>query len=611
MPLKASLDIQVATGSLLQNPTVHKIQDVLLRAAGRDELPESNAEQDEAPSSSTLPAPGSFVSAKEYIDDALLKLIQMIPYQLIRLTKVETSPGSAMLTGNLVTRGSIADYLKSELGLEAELNAKDRQSWSETLLKLVEPHLRYAILSHRWGKSEPLLADAYQHISHWLESPLEDLEGLVKTQYPPGGGIHDNTPSISDRLLGIAKLKRFCSKVVDSGLSLAWSDTCCIDKTNNALLQESITSMFRWYRGSEVCIVHMADTSTLDATKDKWEDQWFTRGWTLQELLAPQRLEFYSKDWVRLNKGALDDPTLNDKQDDRIVARIALATKIPVSSIKMFTPDTKDLKEKLSWTSYRKTTVAEDLAYCLVGIFDVDLTIHYGEGSERAFYRLQEAIIKKTDDRNIFNWHGDSSSLCSIIAKEPLNFAPIEIPALSQSQPLVNRSFFAKVACSGFTCMGLCMDNYVSAAVRLDILATTGELANAAQAHFDITNNGVHLKTDTIRVLHKWRLRPKEKHVRWYLTVHGYQRLKVSITPQTKTDIEAEMDKRGGRDSMVLVPITAEKITEEAVYPRLAVLLFKVSDNTYKRVKTKDPIVLVRKPGVFKNSEIPHSIYIK
>ena len=530
---------------------------------------------------------------------------------MIRLTKVETSSGGATLTGNLVTRGSIAEYLKSELNLEVELNAMDRQSWSETLVKLVEPHLRYAILSHRWGKSEPLLSDAYQHLSRWLAEPLEDLEALVKTEYPAGGGLHDDTPSISDRLLGIAKLKHFCSKAVDSGLSLAWSDTCCIDKTSNARLQEAITSMFRWYRGSEVCIVHMADTSTSDAAKDKWEDQWFSRGWTLQELLAPQCLKFYSKEWVRLNNGALNDNSLNDKHDDHILERIALATKIPASSIKAFTPDTKDLKEKLSWTSYRKTTVPEDLAYCLVGIFDVDLTINYGEGAERAFYRLQEAIIKKTDDRNIFNWHGDSSSLCSIIAKEPFNFTPIDIPALRQSQPLVNRSFLAKVACSGFTCMGLCVDNYVSAAVRLDILAATGELANAAQAHFDITNNGVHLKTDTIRVLHKWRLRPKEKHVRWYLTVHGYQRLKVFITPQTKTDIDAEMDKRGGRDSMVLVPITAEKMTEDAVYPRLAILLFKVSDNTYKRVKTRDPIVLVRKPGVFKNSEVPHSIYIK
>ncbi|EGN92307.1 hypothetical protein SERLA73DRAFT_147444, partial [Serpula lacrymans var. lacrymans S7.3] len=134
--------------------------------------------------------------------------------------------------------------------------------------------------------------------------------------------------------------------------------------------------MFTWYQNAKVCIAYLGDVT---GPRDWHRSEWFSRGWTLQELLAPQRLKFFVKGWKPLTDN------FNDKRDDEVLQVLRAVTGIPVDDLENFEPSTDRIREKLNWASKRKTTRVEDMAYCLIGILDVSLSISYGEG-QRAFY---------------------------------------------------------------------------------------------------------------------------------------------------------------------------------------------------------------------------------
>ncbi|KAH9946599.1 hypothetical protein B0H21DRAFT_658091, partial [Amylocystis lapponica] len=177
----------------------------------------------------------------------------------------------------------------------------------------------------------------------------------------------------------------------------AWSDTCCINKESSEELAESIRSMYRWYRDAHVCIVHLADTDSTAVLEDIRRDQWFTRGWTLQELLAPTRIKFFSRQWQPLT------PDDNDKHNGQLIDVLSTTTGIPHHHLRSFLPGRDMIKEKMIWASGRDTTRVEDKAYCLLGLFDISMSILYGEGS-RAFLRLQAKLAKVKHNLDIFEW---------------------------------------------------------------------------------------------------------------------------------------------------------------------------------------------------------------
>ena len=194
---------------------------------------------------------------------------------------------------------------------------------------------------------------------------------------------------------GYSKI-RFCGEraAVDS-LEYFWVDTCCIDKSTNHELSTAINSMFRWYRGSAKCYVYLTDVSLPEEVADaedihiSWKQdfrrsQWFTRGWTLQELLAPASVEFFSRNGKRLGSRISLEQEIHD------------VTGIPISALR----GTKDLtgfsvEERMSWAAERRTTLKEDKVYCLLGIFGVFLSLIYGEGQQHATLRLKEEIQKR------------------------------------------------------------------------------------------------------------------------------------------------------------------------------------------------------------------------
>ncbi|KAF7515383.1 hypothetical protein G7054_g14604 [Neopestalotiopsis clavispora] len=194
---------------------------------------------------------------------------------------------------------------------------------------------------------------------------------------------------------------------VQDGFEWAWVDTCCIDKTSTAELSEAINSMFRWYKKAEICYAYISDAATID---DFDKSRWFTRGWTLQELVAPPTMRFYSSSWCELG-------TKSELKD--VLSRI---TGIDTEVLETGRLGEVTLAKKMSWAANRQTTRAEDLAYCLLGIFDVTMPLLYGEG-RKSFIRLQEEIMKSGYDFTLFAW--SKSPICDSL----LQSNAIQIPA--------------------------------------------------------------------------------------------------------------------------------------------------------------------------------------
>ncbi|KAG8817866.1 hypothetical protein FRC17_011061 [Serendipita sp. 399] len=152
------------------------------------------------------------------------------------------------------------------------------------------------------------------------------------------------------------------------------------------------------------------------------QDPWFTRGWTLQELLAPRRLAFYSKEWRQITKSdSIKRPIEPIEVVNRRMAngdmilwhRIAKITGIDLNDLLEFKPGVYDVRKRMTWASKRNTTRIEDMAYCLIGIFKVNLSIAYGE-KEAAFYRLQVEILQNSNDISLFDWQDPTSEFNSL-----------------------------------------------------------------------------------------------------------------------------------------------------------------------------------------------------
>ncbi|KAF1815945.1 HET-domain-containing protein, partial [Eremomyces bilateralis CBS 781.70] len=224
----------------------------------------------------------------------------------------------------------------------------------------------YAILSHTWEQDEVTFQEAL--------CP----DGPVKSK------------------LGYEKLQKAADLAAQDGFEYIWIDTCCIDKTSSSELSEAINSMYRWYQKSSVCYAFLSDvqycaSSNTLVQPDIRNSKWFLRGWTLQELIAPSTLVFYSREWKEIGTKSSLRATIS--QITGIPEPVLLGEKIGNYSV----------AQRMSWASRRRTTRVEDIAYCLMGIFGITMPMLYGEGT-RSFRRLQEEIMRQSDDQSIFAW---------------------------------------------------------------------------------------------------------------------------------------------------------------------------------------------------------------
>lgn len=230
------------------------------------------------------------------------------------------------------------------------------------------PH--YAILSHTW------LADGE-------EVNFKDITGGT-ARY---------------KAKGYQKIEFCRGQAASHGLDHFWVDTCCIDKSSSAELSKAINSMFRWYQDADICFVYLSDVSMPGNAVDQQlstttrvmafrDSRWFRRGWTLQELVAPVSVAFFSREGKRLgNKKTLE-------QDIHEITGIAIEA-LRGRSLSNFS-----VEERMSWAKHRETTHPEDKAYSLLGIFNIFMSPLYAEGEENAFIRLREAINKRSGEKS-------------------------------------------------------------------------------------------------------------------------------------------------------------------------------------------------------------------
>ncbi len=206
---------------------------------------------------------------------------------------------------------------------------------------------------------------------------------------------------------GYAKIEGCCAQARADGWEYAWVDSCCIDKSSSAELSEAINSMFKWYRNAQVCYAFLDDVDGEEEGAIPGElrrSMWFTRGWTLQELLAPDIVVFFDKNWMDIGtKTSLGE----------LISEITGIEDL-------FSWEGACIAQKMSWAAKRKTTRTEDMAYCLMGLFDVNMPPLYGEGN-KAFMRLQMEIIKSSDDESFLAWSLDDHE-GDVFARSPLAF---------------------------------------------------------------------------------------------------------------------------------------------------------------------------------------------
>lgn len=238
----------------------------------------------------------------------------------------------------------------------------------------------YAILSHRWGNEE-----------------------ITLQEFQAGGA------SIKKKQ-GYLKIEALCRRAKADGHDYAWVDTCCIDKTSNTELSEAINSMYRWYFESVQCYAYLLDVNDIG---DFERSEWFTRGWTLQELIAPEDVYFVDKDWKVFGTKA------------GLCTQISKCTGIPETVLTGSAEiNSASVAQRMSWAARRKTTRREDAAYCLMGLFGLNMPLLYGEG-ENAFLRLQQEILKECDDQSILAWKS-TDTRCGVLATSPAAFAECE-----------------------------------------------------------------------------------------------------------------------------------------------------------------------------------------
>ncbi|KAF8183613.1 heterokaryon incompatibility protein-domain-containing protein [Pholiota molesta] len=272
------------------------------------------------------------------------------------------------------SEGTLRERVDKELSMKRANNSYniDERSIEDDIIKqIVRKATGYAILSHTWLRG----SDSEITYGDWQIGQFDTQQS------------------------GYQKLANFCNSArKDHGLSFGWMDTICINKDSSSELDESIRSMYKWYENSAICIIYLAETLILDNIH---RDCWFTRGWTLQELLAPWpgQLVFYNKDWKRFAKNTL---AYNSKENEDIMHQIYEGTTM--THDEFFIRNNIPISRAMQLAARRTVTRQEDISYSLMGICKVSISIAYGEGAEQAFFRLIKEILNTTKDVfDVFN----------------------------------------------------------------------------------------------------------------------------------------------------------------------------------------------------------------
>ncbi|KAI6095841.1 heterokaryon incompatibility protein-domain-containing protein [Pisolithus croceorrhizus] len=354
--------------------------------------------------------------------------------------------------------------LDVEAVLDRETDAQQTNPEHEVLKELDDEVTRYAILSHRWG----------------AEVGYKEMIGLMKMEEWKRNEVR--------RRYGYHKIIKSCEQAMKDGYRWLWIDTCCIDKRSSSELSEAINSMYRWYQNAQICYAYLNDVeeSTFPSKKDDdkfdksngWPE-WFVRGWTLQELIAPKEVEFFNKDWVHIGNKRHLAPVLAD------------ITRIPQGVLTSgLTGKGLSVAQIMSWAADRKTTRVEDRAYSLMGLFGVNMPMLYGEG-KKAFRRLQLEIIREYNDQSILAWKPQNPRAGSVLAEDPSDFQGCSRTRQLEPDEFVDE-LTARFEGRGLSCSPrIAVD---SRARNQHKLAALSDAVNSQQFHtFTVSNAGIQV----------------------------------------------------------------------------------------------------------------------
>ena len=230
---------------------------------------------------------------------------------------------------------------------------------------------KYAIASHRWKTG--------------TEATIKEVESKRRTGKEGYRKVEGFTRYVRENICHVEWL---------------WMDTCCVNQDSSQEVTEAVNSMFRWYSNAEVCLAYLADVSNAEDERELRGSEWFRRGWTLQELLAPHMVVFLSASWELIGHKGGEGWTRSGNQiacGCALETTISTITSVPECVLHNYTRSMSfSTEERLSWILSRKTTKEEDMSYSLLGIFNVTMPVIYGEGAERARQRLMEEIRKES-----------------------------------------------------------------------------------------------------------------------------------------------------------------------------------------------------------------------
>ncbi len=307
---------------------------------------------------------------------------------------IQDSSRRPYVSGPLVAVPTQVSLNSRSSAIDASIAHVGHRSFTMWLLRTKDATLKYFASPENVPRHQgPGRTSGYAILSHvWRENEQEflDIQALPSKC----------TPGQTPRDIASEKIRMACKLAEEWDYEWIWIDTCCIDKSSSAELSEAINSMFHYYSLAGQCFAYLDDVcreGSYGLPGDEFKkSRWHTRGWTLQELIAPKQVCFVSKAWEVMGHKDVDY-----MQDTKLVEE---ATGVPVDVLK----DSNRMKEfsvaqRMSWAAGRVTTRKEDEAYCLLGIFDINMPTLYGEG-RKAFRRLQEEIMRQSPDTTLFAW---------------------------------------------------------------------------------------------------------------------------------------------------------------------------------------------------------------
>ena len=331
---------------------------------------------------------GQYVDATTTIQEVIGETIRHMPRVLIdtETGRLYDKTGQAAAFEGL----PVYDELRSSMTARLDLGRIQEE---------VKKFYRYVMFSHRWEYNEPL---------------FQRVENI---------SVYDLEASFAN-----IKLQTFCRLIGALGFHWVWSDTCCIDKKDNVVLQESLVAMFTWYRGSSLTIVYLRGVwSHSQQPGDLRRSIWNTRAWTYQEYVAAEVVQFYTEDW----KPYLGLEIFNHKEDPDIIREMQQAAGALTRELLVLHPGLDRVREKLYLASRRRTTLVEDIAYSLLGIFNVSIPVIYGEGN-RAVGRFLEHILAGSGDVTILAWTGRAGGYNSCLPPNLAVYDQIVSPHIPQ-----------------------------------------------------------------------------------------------------------------------------------------------------------------------------------